>query len=64
MFFLQTSGGKLYVTEPEESSGPKRRLVCGLLGCVLLLVVVVVAILIGGIFDGVLAVKNSVFQLG
>ena len=50
--FFQTSGGKLYVTEPDESSGPKRGLFCGLLGCVLLLVVIVVAILIGGAFYG------------
>ena len=60
---LQTSGGKLYVTEPDESSGPKRGLFCGLLGCVLLLVVIVVAILIGGTFDGVLD-KGHRFPVG
>ena len=60
---FQPSGGKLYVTEPDERSGSKRRLFCGLLGCVLLLVVIVVAILIGGAFYGVLD-KRRCFPVG
>ena len=60
---FQPSGGKLYVTEPDERSGSKRGLFCGLLGCVLLLVVIVVAILIGGAFYVVLD-KGHRFQVG
>ena len=47
---MSLSAGKLYVTEPDERSGPKRRYFCGLFGCVLLLAVLVVAVLIGGGF--------------
>ena len=47
---MSLSAGKLYVTEPDERSGPKRRYFCGLFGCVLLLAVLVVAVLIGGVF--------------
>ena len=47
------------MTEPEEGSGTKRGLFCGLLGTLLLLGVIVVAILIGGGFSWIFFVIGS-----